>query len=103
MMRTSAPLLRRIANRLPEGPAEGVRANSSTRVVATASAGGQSATAAVEVNDIYGFTALALVESALRVDGAGAMTPAQAFDPAEILDALRGPLLSWTPPAASDS
>jgi short subunit dehydrogenase-like uncharacterized protein len=100
MMRVSAPLLRRLANRLPEGPADDVRASSSTRVVATASRSGKSATAAVNVDDIYGFTALALVESALRVEGSGAMTPAQAFDPAGMLDALRGPLLSWTPPAA---
>jgi short subunit dehydrogenase-like uncharacterized protein len=101
LMRATAPLLRRIANRLPEGPNDTVRASSSTRVVATASAGGQSATVAVDVNDIYAFTALALVESALRVEGAGAMSPAQAFDAAEMLDALRGPLLSWTRPAAA--
>lgn len=101
MMRATAPLLRRVADRLPEGPSEADRASSSTRVVATASTGGQFATVAVEVNDIYGFTALALVEAALRVEGAGAMTPAQAFDSAEILDALRGPLLSWTRPVTS--
>ena len=52
------------------------------------------------LDDVYAFTALALVESALRVEGAGAMSPAQAFDSARMLEALRGPLLSWQPPAA---
>jgi short subunit dehydrogenase-like uncharacterized protein len=93
-------LLRKLADRLPEGPSDEVRASSKTRVVATASAAGQSATVVVDVEDIYAFTALALVESALRVEGHGALTPAQAFTPTEILDALRGPLLSWQPPAA---
>jgi short subunit dehydrogenase-like uncharacterized protein len=100
MVRVSAPLLRRIVDRLPEGPDEQTRAATSTRVVATANAAGQSATASVEVDDIYAFTALALVECALRVEGAGAMSPAQAFDAVAMLDALRGPLLSWQPPAA---
>jgi short subunit dehydrogenase-like uncharacterized protein len=101
MMRATAPLLRRIAGRLPEGPGEEARAGASTRIVATASAAGQSATVTVELKDIYAFTALALVESALRVEGAGALTPSQATDPAAMLDALRGPLFSWTRPAAA--
>jgi short subunit dehydrogenase-like uncharacterized protein len=100
MLKIGAPLLRRLAKRMPEGPSDDVRASASTRVVATARAGAHSATAAVEVNDVYGFTALSLVECALRVDGEGAMSPAQAFDAAELLDAMRGPLLSWTRPAA---
>jgi short subunit dehydrogenase-like uncharacterized protein len=99
MMKLSAPLLRRLANRMPEGPSEDVRAQVTTRVVATARAGNRTATAAVNVNDVYGFTALALVECALRVGGEGAMSPAQAFDAAELLDAMRGPLLSWTRPS----
>jgi short subunit dehydrogenase-like uncharacterized protein len=98
LLKLGAPLLRRLADRMPEGPADEVRAKTRTRVVAIASAAGTTATAAVKVNDIYGFTALALVESALRVDGAGAMTPAQLSDPADLLDALSGPLLSWTRP-----
>jgi short subunit dehydrogenase-like uncharacterized protein len=100
-LRLAAPLLRKIVDRLPEGPSDDVRASSKTRVVATASTSGQSATVSVDVDDIYGFTALALVESALRVEGAGPLTPSQAFDATEMLDALRGPLLSWQPPAAS--
>jgi len=100
MLKLGAPLLRRVVNRMPEGPSDDVRASASTRVVATARAGANSATATVDVNDVYGFTALALVECAIRIEGAGAMSPAQAFNSAELLDALRGPLLSWQPPAA---
>jgi short subunit dehydrogenase-like uncharacterized protein len=101
MMRLAAPLLRRFVERMPEGPTDDVRSGAKTRVVATARAGSNTATAAVDVNDVYGFTALALVEAALRIDGAGAMSPAQAFDAGELLDAMRGPLLSWTRPAAA--
>jgi short subunit dehydrogenase-like uncharacterized protein len=98
MLKLGAPLLRRLANRMPEGPSDEVRASASTRVVATAKAGARTATAAVDVNDVYGFTALALVECALRIEGAGAMSPAQAFNSGDLLDAMRGPLLSWTRP-----
>lgn len=100
VVRFAAPMLRRLANRLPEGPTDEVRSSAVTRVVATASAGGESKTVGVDINDVYGFTALALVESALRVDGTGALAPSQAFDAADILDAMRGPLLSWQRPAA---
>jgi short subunit dehydrogenase-like uncharacterized protein len=100
MMKLSAPLLRRFADRMPEGPSDDARSISKTRVVATARAGTDTRTVGVDVNDIYGFTALCLVECALRVEGSGAMSPAQAFDAAELLDAMRGPMLSWQPPAA---
>lgn len=99
LVRLAAPMLRRLVNRMPEGPTEEMRASAVTRVVATASAGGESKTVGVDINDVYGFTALALVESALRVEGSGAMAPSQAFDAASILDAMRGPLLAWQPPA----
>jgi short subunit dehydrogenase-like uncharacterized protein len=100
MVRLAAPILRRLVDRMPEGPTDEVRASAVTRVVATASAGGESKTVGVDVNDIYGFTALALVESALRVEGAGPMAPSQAFDAANILDAMRGPLLTWQRPVS---
>jgi short subunit dehydrogenase-like uncharacterized protein len=99
LMRLAAPLLRRAIERMPEGPPEDVRASARTRIIATASASGTARTVGVDVNDVYGFTALALVESALRVEGAGAMSPSQAFDAASILDAMRGPLLAWQRPA----
>jgi len=97
-MRVAAPVLRRVIQRLPEGPSESARQRTTTRVAATASAGARATSVSVDIRDVYGFTALALVEGALRISGAGAMTPAQAFDPAEFLDAMRGPLLSWTHP-----
>jgi short subunit dehydrogenase-like uncharacterized protein len=100
MMRVSAPLLRRLVLRMPEGPSDDARQRTTCRVIATATGGGRSVTVSVDVNDVYGFTALALVESALRVEGEGAMSPAQAFDSAELLEAMRGPLLWWNPPAA---
>jgi short subunit dehydrogenase-like uncharacterized protein len=100
MMRVGAPLLRRLVARMPEGPSDDARQRTTCRVVATAAGGGQSVTVSVEVNDVYGFTALALVESALRVEGEGAMSPAQAFDSTDLLDAMRGPLLWWNPPAS---
>jgi short subunit dehydrogenase-like uncharacterized protein len=101
IMKLSAPLLRRLVERMPEGPTDDVRASAKTRVVATARTGSSTATAAVEVNDVYAFTALSLVECALRVDGNGAMTPAQAFNAGELLDAMTGPLLSWQRPVAA--
>jgi short subunit dehydrogenase-like uncharacterized protein len=94
-LKVGAPLLRRFVERLPEGPSDATRAAAKTRVVATASAGGRSATVAVDVDDVYGFTAVSLVEFALQVDGAGALAPSQAADPTAMLDALSGPLLKW--------
>jgi short subunit dehydrogenase-like uncharacterized protein len=95
LMKLSAPLLRRLVERMPEGPTEQMRANAKASVSATAVRGNQRATVTVDVTDVYAFTALALVEFALKVDGKGPMSPAQAVDAAEMLDALTGPLLSW--------
>jgi short subunit dehydrogenase-like uncharacterized protein len=100
MLRVSAPVLRRLINRMSEGPSDVARRRSTTTIIATATGGSRSVRTRVAVSDVYGFTALALVESALRVDGAGPMTPAQAFDSAELLDAMTGPLLSWVSPPA---
>jgi hypothetical protein len=80
---------------MPEGPTDEMRANARASVSATATRGNQSATVTVNVNDVYAFTALSLVEFALRVDGKGPMSPAEAVDPTQMLDALSGPLLSW--------
>jgi hypothetical protein len=98
MMRLAKPLLHRMVERLPEGPTDAQRSAARASVHATASRGSQSTTVTVEVNDVYAFTALALVECALAVDGKGPLSPAQAFDPAMLLDSLRGPLLSWQRP-----
>jgi short subunit dehydrogenase-like uncharacterized protein len=95
MMKLSAPLLRRVVERMPEGPTDEMRANAKGTISATATKGSQRETVTVEVTDVYAFTALALVEFALKVDGKGPMSPAESVDAAEMLDALTGPLLSW--------
>jgi short subunit dehydrogenase-like uncharacterized protein len=95
LLKLSAPLLRRLVERMPEGPTDEMRSSARATVSATATRGAKSATVTVNVNDVYAFTALSLVEFALRVDGKGPMSPAEAVDPAEMLDALSGPLLSW--------
>ncbi|MGN6473509.1 MAG: NAD(P)H-binding protein [Mycobacteriales bacterium] len=95
MLKLGAPLLRRLVERMPEGPTDQMRASARATVSATATRGSQTATVTVDVNDVYAFTALALVEFALKVDGKGPLSPAESVDSAEMLDALTGPLLSW--------
>ncbi len=94
-LRLSAPLLRRLVDRLPDGPSDDRRGAAAVQVVAEARRGETVRRVEVDVRDMYAFTAVSLVEAALRLDGAGAMTPAQAFGGAPMLDALTGPLLRW--------
>jgi short subunit dehydrogenase-like uncharacterized protein len=94
-LRLAAPVVRRLIERMPEGPSEQVRANAKASVSATATGGSRTASVTVDVNDVYAFTALSLVEFALRVEGKGPMSPAESVDPAAMLDALSGPLLTW--------
>ncbi len=94
-LRLGEPLLQRLVDRLPAGPPDERRSAARVRVTGEARRGEQLRRVEVEVRDMYRFTAAALVEAAVRVDGAGAMTPAQAFDAAAMLDALSGPRLSW--------
>lgn len=91
----AAPLAARFTDRLPEGPPESVRRRARFTVSAEARAGDASAVVHVEGRDIYRQTARFLVEAALRVDGAGAMAPAQALRPREFLDAVRADDLHW--------
>ncbi|HWC36161.1 MAG TPA: NAD(P)H-binding protein [Mycobacteriales bacterium] len=95
MLRLGAPLLRRLVERMPEGPTDEMRAAARATVSATATRGSQTATATVDVNDVYAFTALALVEFALKVEGKGPMSPAESVESTEMLEALSGPLLTW--------
>jgi len=95
MLKLSAPLLQRMVERMPEGPTDEMRANAKATVSATATRGSQTATVTVEVNDVYAFTALSLVEFALKTEGKGPMSPAEAVSSTEMLEALSGPLLSW--------
>ncbi len=95
MLKLGAPLLRRLVDRMPEGPTDEMRSSARATVSATATRGSQTATVTVDVNDVYAFTALSLVEFALKVDGKGPMSPAEAVEAAKMLDALTGPLLTW--------
>jgi short subunit dehydrogenase-like uncharacterized protein len=95
LLKLSAPLLRRMVERLPEGPTDETRAGAKATVSATATRGSQTATVSVDVTDVYAFTALSLVEFALRAEGKGPMSPAESVDAAQMLDALTGPLLTW--------
>jgi hypothetical protein len=82
------------------GPSEEVRTRARFVVVAEARAGGDAVRCVIEGHDLYGVTAAACAEAAQRlaVAGerpAGALAPAEAFDPAGFLDALGG-YLSWS-------
>jgi short subunit dehydrogenase-like uncharacterized protein len=91
------PLLTRLADRLPEGPTEDVRRRSRFRLLVEARGDdGARSRVLVEGSDIYRLTAVLLVEAALRVEGSGAMAPAQALEPEAFLDAVSGELLSWS-------
>ncbi|HVV77425.1 MAG TPA: NAD(P)H-binding protein [Mycobacteriales bacterium] len=95
LLKLGAPLLRRVVERMPEGPTDEMRAGARATVSATAARGSQTAKVSVDVNDVYAFTALALVEFALKVEGKGPMSPSEAVEPEDMLDALSGPLLTW--------
>lgn len=86
----ATPLLNRLADRLPEGPSEAVRATAEALVIAQARTGTRTARVAVHCSDMYGLTARLLVEAALQVEGSGAMAPAQALAPRSFLDAVSG-------------
>ena len=88
LTRLSAPLLNRLADRLPEGPEEQVRSRAEALVIARAKSGDRSARVAVHARDAYGLTARMLVEAALQVEGTGAMATAEALRPRAFLDAI---------------
>jgi hypothetical protein len=81
------------------GPSAEARNRGRFTVVAAARAGDEEARCIVEGHDLYGVTAAACGEAVKRLTTAaeplaGALAPAQAFDPAGFLDAL-SPYLSW--------
>jgi short subunit dehydrogenase-like uncharacterized protein len=104
LTRFATPLLERLVERMPEGPpretgADRAASGGSTQVVVRATGESGTAGVGVTIGNTYTITATLLVEAAVRVsaDGCptGALTPAQAFEPAAFLDAVSGPLLSW--------
>jgi short subunit dehydrogenase-like uncharacterized protein len=89
------------------GPSADARRRARFVIVARARAGGDEAVGVVGGHDLYGVTAAACTEAAQRLSGyagpapsgsaeppAGALAPAEAFDPAAFLDAL-APYLTW--------
>jgi short subunit dehydrogenase-like uncharacterized protein len=98
-VRTGAALLKPVVEplirMLPAGPSEPVRRRSRFRILAEARAGRRRAAVLIEGNDVYALTARFLVEAALQVGGAGALTPAQALDPEPFLKSVAGDGLTW--------
>lgn len=91
------PRLRRtlgsLARRMPAAPADSARAAVRFMVECEARAGSRVRRGRVSGSDVYGMTARSLAEAALRCadpgyDRRGGLAPAQAFDPAEFLDAI---------------
>lgn len=85
----------RAIDRLPEGPTDGARdaVRWSVTVEARPASGAAAQRATVRGSDIYGITAVTTVEGALRMSAAGysragALAPAQAYDPRDFLAAL---------------
>jgi short subunit dehydrogenase-like uncharacterized protein len=89
-------LIAKSVRALPEGPGEEARRAARFTVAALArSLSGRTRRGSLTGTDVYGTTAVALVEGAQRLTEsgrAGALAPATAFDPAGFLDALG---VSW--------
>ncbi|WP_354700708.1 hypothetical protein DSM112329_00994 [Paraconexibacter sp. AEG42_29] len=91
------PVLDRVIDLLPEGPAEADRKAVRWTIVAGATGeDGRTARGMASGPDIYGLTARAIAQAAVELAdpgfaGRGALAPAQAVDPAAFLDGL-GPL-----------
>jgi short subunit dehydrogenase-like uncharacterized protein len=97
-----APLLNRAIDRLPEGPPEDARRAVTWKIVAQGHTrdGRDSVRASVSGRDVYGLTARALVWAAEEIQadrhsGPGALGPAAAFDPEEMLGALTDFGVEW--------
>jgi short subunit dehydrogenase-like uncharacterized protein len=95
------PLLSKAVDRLPEGPPEHERRAAEWTIVAQARGeDGATTRGVVTGRDVYGLTARALVWAALRIGdgqvaGSGALGPAAAFDPEEMLGALADFGVTW--------
>lgn len=92
--------LDRLVDRLPEGPTEDARRAARFTFVADAVGDdGRRARGTLEGSDIYGITAVTIVEGARRLitDGApaGVLAPAQAFDAEDFLTFLADHGISW--------
>jgi short subunit dehydrogenase-like uncharacterized protein len=93
------PVGRALVGQGTGGPSEETRRRARFVVVAQARARGDETRCVVEGHDLYGVTAAACAEAAQRLSAmgeprSGALAPAEAFDPADFLDALAG-YLTW--------
>jgi len=79
-----------IVDRLPEGPSPRARHRARFEILAEAIGAGGRAAVTCWGRDVYGITGRFLVEAALRVEGGGAMAPAEALEPAAFFDAVSG-------------
>jgi short subunit dehydrogenase-like uncharacterized protein len=89
-----ASLVQRVVDRLPEGPDEDQRRAARFTIVAVARGeDGRTRRAVVRGGDVYGLTAVTVVEGAVRMlaggyDRSGVLSPASAYEPTAFLDAL---------------
>ena len=93
------PIGRAVVGQGTDGPSDDARSRARYVVVAEARAGSDTIRCLVEGHDLYGVTAATCAEAAQRLTGmdearAGALAPAEAFDPAGFLDTLAG-YLTW--------
>ncbi len=99
LSRLTGPLLRRWAERLPEGPSDADRGRAEASTYSVVRAGTDEARVVVNVRDVYGITARFLVGAAQQLAGTGAMAPAEALAPRAFLDEMayedEGGSLSW--------
>lgn len=104
LRRLARPVLERLVERIPEAPHEwpGEHATpeeASIRIGVWARGANGAGAVSLVVGDPYALTAATLVEAAVQVAAegcpTGALTTAQAFDPAGFLDAVSGPHLAW--------
>lgn len=95
-----ATISRKIVSQLPEGPSEENREGVRYTLVCDVRGPDGRRRGVLRGSDIYGITAKTTTEGALRMasegfTGSGALAPAEAFDPADFLDALKPAGISY--------
>lgn len=101
-MRTPArTAINRMINLMPEGAGPEGRSRTRFTIVCEISAGSAIRRGVITGTDVYGLTAAMIVKGALTavrggIDAAGALAPAEAFDPEEFLSGLDRFGLEWS-------
>lgn len=96
VLMTASPIRKAVGSligRLPEGPSEDERRAARYTIVCLARHSGGTRRGILRGSDVYGITAVAIAEGAIRMampdyDRSGALAPSQAFDPEDFLAAL---------------